>query len=343
MKIFFAGNIEYGSHSLGRMQAFQNIGHSVLKFDFRMYLPKNRILNAFLYRYGLKFLAKKLNKSFVEEINKFDPDLIWVDKGLYLFPETLQSISQKKVHFNPDDPFGHYKYGWHIFKKSIPFYDIHFVPRPQNIKEYLGYGAKKVIEYDRSYNRKLHYPVKLNPEEKKKYSVEVGFIGSYAEARSNSIKYLIKNGIDVYVYGPGWKKEFQKSGLLRYVKSDAIYGDEYRKVICGMRIALHFLRKENRDFQDSRSFEIPACGTFMLAERSYKHEEFFEDGKEAVYFNTDKELLDKVKFYLANPNLIGDIAKAGYVRSINSGYDHESRLCSLLKNIDESVIESNFQ
>ncbi len=103
------------------------------------------------------------------------------------------------------------------------------------------------------------------------------------------------------------------------------------KAINGMGIALHFLRRENRDEQDSRTFEIPACGAFMLAERSPKHEAFFRDGEEAVFFDSDDDLLEKVKYYLTRPEQTKQIAAAGRYRCIASGFDHHGRIQAMLE------------
>ena len=112
-----------------------------------------------------------------------------------------------------------------------------------------------------------------------------------------------------------------------------LIGDDYAKAINGTKIALHFLRRENRDDQDSRTFEIPACGVFMLAERTPKHSYYFTEGVEAEFFDSFQELETKLRFYLENETKRQQVAAAGRKRSLTSDYSHEGRLNFILNEV----------
>ena len=48
-----------------------------------------------------------------------------------------------------------------------------------------------------------------------------------------------------------------------------------------------------------RSFEIPACGGLQITPRIPEFEEYFEDGKEVIFYDGIKDFSDKVKYYLS--------------------------------------------
>ena len=111
-------------------------------------------------------------------------------------------------------------------------------------------------------------------------------------------------------------------------------GDEdYCKSLCAFRISLCFLRKMNFDKQTTRSVEIPACGGFMMAERTDEHLNLFEEDKEAVYFSSNEELLEKCLYYLENEEKRSRMALAGRERTVMSGYSNECMIGNFIRSI----------
>jgi len=109
-----------------------------------------------------------------------------------------------------------------------------------------------------------------------------------------------------------------------------LYGDDFARACNSFKINLCFLRKINRDLQTTRSVEIPACGGFMLAERTTEHLELFKEGEEAEFFDSQEELLDKCQYYLRHESQRLRIASNGLRRCIESGYSNEKRLEQIL-------------
>ena len=65
-----------------------------------------------------------------------------------------------------------------------------------------------------------------------------------------------------------------------------------------------------------RSFEIPMCGGIQLCRYNHELAEYFEDGKEIIFYQSNKEMVDKAKFYLKpeNEKLRKEIKQRTYFR-----------------------------
>ena len=73
-----------------------------------------------------------------------------------------------------------------------------------------------------------------------------------------------------------------------------MYADDYARALTGTKIGLGLLRQVCPDQHTTRTFEIPACGSLLLADRTAEHQEFFHEGQEAEFFASTEELLNKM-------------------------------------------------
>ena len=194
-------------------------------------------------------------------------------------------------------------------------------------------GAKNVFFVNNSYSEVFHKPYTLTEEEKNELGGDVGFIGAWEEERCKSILYLVNHGVKVKVFGDAkWNKYANYSPNLT-IMGRLLTKEDYCKSLHAFRISLCFLRKMNFDTQTTRSVEIPACGGFMMAERTEEHLNLFEENKEAIYFSTDEELLKKCLYYLVNVEERNKIAVAGRERAVMSGYSNEDMIRSFINSI----------
>lgn len=279
-----------------------------------------------------------LNRKVFAVAQEVKPDILWVDNKSFLNSNTLKRIKRefpdiRIVNIVTDDITGKKKNQWRLALKNVKHFDCVFVQRSVNIEELRQYGAKRVEFCYRSFDPEFHRPIELNEEDTIQYKSSVGFIGTYEKEREEFIAYLIQNNIPVSITGDGWPQGKYWEIIKPFYNGPSIYGEDYIKTINGMDIALHFLRRGNRDEQDSRTFEIPACGVFMLAEKSKVHESLFESGKEADYFTVKEELLAKVNFYLQHSEKRKAIANAALLRCEESGYSHQKRLKEVISKI----------
>ncbi|OQX22472.1 MAG: hypothetical protein BWK80_30415 [Desulfobacteraceae bacterium IS3] len=98
--------------------------------------------------------------------------------------------------------------------------------------------------------------------------------------------------------------------------------DMYRALKSG-RIALNI----DIDFGDGgniRLFETTGTGSFLLTQYHEKLTQYFEPGKEIETFRDEKELIDKIDYYLAHPEEREAIARRGQERCLRD-YSMENR------------------
>lgn len=295
-----------------------------------------RIITKLSY-YGLKFNIPdntNVNKRLIEAVKSHPFDLVWIDKGNMIYPETLKKIKSIQpncllVHYMIDDfmnPFHKTKQ----IMNTIPLYDFYIVNRAENVEELKKYGCKKPVCVFRSYEDTFYYPRPLTEEDKQKLGGDVGFIGRYEKARAKSICYLADNGLTVRVWGEKKWSVLKNYSPNLIIEGTGLYGEDYCKAIGAFKINLGFLCKTNRDLHTLRSLEIPACGGFMLAERTSEHQILFEEGKEADFFSQDEELLAKCLYFLENEEKRKTIATNGFKRCIVSKYSNKEMMKKVL-------------
>lgn len=346
MKILFIGDLNEYGRSFQRYRALADLGNEVKGFStvtvpFTPGFDNAGFLDRLFWKLKLPLDLTSVNKKIRQAIKEEKFDIIWIEKGNTIKPKTLYSIKKnqpqtKLISLSEDDMYAKHNRSFY-YDCGIKYYDIFFTTKMYNLGELKLLGAKQTELFLDSYDENVHRPINLSDEDVKNFACDVGFIGTFEKDRAEKMLFLAENGIKVVVWGNGWDAWVNKDPNL-IIKNKPVYSDNYAKVISATKINLCFLRKMNRDEVTSRSVEIPACGGFMLAERTKRHSEFFEENKEAVFFDTKEELLDKVKKYLNNGEERCKIAETSRERCVKSGYSMKTQLSEMLKKIFISVI-----
>lgn len=327
MKILFVGDLNEYGRSFMRFQTLKRLGHDVKRISMvpvphRPGIERESVFIRILSKLGIPRDETGANSAVTEAVRSGVYDLVWVEKGNTIRPGTLREVRKllpraRLINVSEDDMYARHNRSWY-YTHGLPLYDMVFTTKAYNLEELRRLGARRTELFLDSFDETVHRPMELSEEDKKKFGADVGFIGTFEKARAGAIRFLEENGVSVRVWGNGWGED------------RPLYGDDYVKAINATKINLCFLRKANRDEVTSRSVEIPACGAFMLAERTKRHLEFFKEGKEAVFFGTNEELLTRVRYYLEHNEMRQRIARSGRERCLKSGYDMRTQLTSIL-------------
>jgi len=357
MKILFLGEIGPGQTSLMRMRALERLGHTVQGVHTGEPWKQTRWLTRQMQRRLERgSVVDEINGAIREAARQFRPHLIWAEKQEFLRVQTiedLRALGATLVHFTPDPYFALNWKRTRLMDLAIRAFDVLVYCKRYERQDYEALG-KPAIYMPLGYCDEVHRPLRSSDSG---WSCAVGFLGGWEPRREQLLHAVAATGAEVKLWGEYW--DFVRDGkwtLRRYLilrqlagsepfrlKADTllarawqgreVYADDYARALTGSRIGLGFLRKTWPDQHTTRSFEIPACGSLLLADRTDEHQEFFAEGKEAEFFESAEELVDKVRFYCANDRARDAIAQAGYDRCIKGKYAYVHRLSAALESM----------
>jgi len=319
------------------MRAQLELGHQVVGVDTFEDVVTNPLELLFLKVRGRLGRPKDLNHvnlkiAHLAAEQRFD--ILWLDKALTVTCSTLAIFRKGNpgaacIFYSGDDMLNPRNQTYY-YREALPHYDIHFTTKSYNVAELEGMGCKQVTYIENAYDPKTHRPMQLSSSDMQRYASDIGFVGGYEQDRWTHMKRLALAKLQVRIAGSFWERVDASAAPNMSVMYGDLCGDDYAKAICATKVNLCFLRKINRDLETTRSVEIPACGGFMLAERTEEHRALFEEGKEAEYFETFDELLDKARFYVRHDAARSRIASAGHARCMSSGYSVHDRMSHML-------------
>lgn len=337
-RILFIGDLNEYGRGYQRYRTLKEMGHDVVAHSHTFVSVPGKIqpptlLYRLFWKLRLPLDDMKVNAILKAEIQKSRFDVIWIEKGNMVWPYTLATIKKMApdaalISCSEDDMYARHGHSlW--YRWGLCHYDCVFTTKAYNLQELKLFGAKRIKLFLDSYDEKIHRPMQLTDAERSRFECDVGAIGAFEPERASSLQYLAENGIRVSIWGNGWGGWVGRHPNLD-VRNEFLFGEDYSKAICATKINLNFLRKINRDEVTSRSVEIPACGGFILTERTGRHMEFFAEGKEAEFFGSNEELLAKTRIYLQNDPDRMRISLAGRERCLHGGYSMRAQLTTML-------------
>jgi hypothetical protein len=322
------------------MKALHDLGISAELFDTHSYIPTNllgQIEQHFLFGPDIG----KVNRMVVQRVKEMRPDAVLFYQGRHYTAETIARVAQLAFVSGAhcDDPFRRHDRGaFRYLLKALPEYDGYHVNRRCNVDEVLARGVRRVRVLPMYYLPWVHYPCFLSAQEQQAWGSDIVFAGhAEPDLRIECLTGAVRTGVRCRIFGGDaeWRPVLP-SDVYRAVRpTPNVRGADYRRVLCGSKIAACFFSKWNRDQYTHRSWEIPACGVFLLSERTPAMLEFYREGKEAEFFESPAEFLDKLRFYLQNDTARRRIAAAGYARVIASGSDIYSRMRQWIVDVAE--------
>ena len=310
--LYVAMKYDYGNPKQGLsieenafLHTLVNMGHQIIRFDFK--------------EIEKKFGKLTMNKMLLETVYRYDPDLMFV----VLFKNELDknviheiSTQTRTITLNwfCDDHWRFESYS----KWWAPKFNWIVTTDKAALSKYKAINYHNVILSMWACNPHLCKKLDLP------YIYDVSFVGRPYGYRKKIINQLRKAGINVKVWGFGWRK-------------GRVSQREMVKIFNQSRINLDFINlTAGKKEVKARLFEILGCGGFVLTEYLDDIKNYYDIGKEVVCYQGVDDLIDKIRYYLKHEDERAAIAKYGYLRTIRE-HTYEKRFKDIFKTIGLDV------
>ena len=328
MKVLISSyhNPNFINTSVYREKAFEYLGHELFVFDDRRFLVPGRIrqLLPAIEIWDLK----RLNQALLKRIRDIKPDFYLSVGGQRILPETVKAIRDAGVSlalWTTDAPVD-----FKNILQSAPFYDHLFCAGSEACDIFIQNRFNNVTWLPFACDPAFHHPVELTKDDIQQFGRDVAFVGSYYPNRAKLLNII--SDLNFGVWGPYWEKAADYPELLKKTISAKINYDQWVRIYSAAKITVvvHYQNPDVPCYQASpKLFEALACGAFVLVDRQKDAERLFKDGEHVVYFDDDKDLKEKVSYYLAHAEHRRRIAEQG-LRCVREYHRYQDRIKQML-------------
>lgn len=290
---------------------------------------------AFRLRWGPAVAA--VNRFVLQMLPPSKTDLVWIGKGVLLYPSTVRIIRQRAdtlIHYTPDTAF--YGNQSRFFNTTMNDYDLIVTTKSFEVDHYHRYvAAEKLFLTTQGYDPNVHYP--RTDIEKKTQAV---IIGLCEPDREKCVRILRANKIPVVVGGKGWEnivRSFYGDDGFTFL-GEKVFGESYARALCEATIGLGLMSKTFPELHTTRTMEIPACGTILATQKTSETARFFQDN-EVLFFSNFEDLAQKIKFYFSEPNSAQLLADRGRKKLLNQPFSYPKIMAACLNKAGIETIQ----
>lgn len=317
---------------------FSNLGWKVIPFSSSVDIKGN-------------FIIKKLKKrlSFGNEYNYMCKNLlnlcikekpVWIHFRLpiefnhKIIKEIKNIVPILSEYFN-DDPFSNKSLPglYWKFRKSLKFYHLHFVYRYHNTQDFKKFGGENVYHLPPMYSKLIK-----NVNKTKCFKADAAFIGHWEnDQRVEYLSKIVTSGLSLILHGGHWEKGIKNTPLEKFMPINPVFGKKYNSIYQNVIVGICFFSKINRDTFTRRALEIIALGGVLVCEKTHEAENYFENWKEAIFFNSSEELIQIILKLKMNLKLREKIRIAGYKKLLSSKFSITDRAKTIDFLVNEKI------
>lgn len=330
LRIGYVGSLEPGGTCYSRLVALQSAEPEVHPFDINrsfdlMTMPKwRRWLEQIP---GAGPACRRLNHELLEFTREKQLNLLWIDKGSWLATSTLRKLRRDGVILVHHLTDALWPKQWRLrltrwqLVAGARYYQYYVTSHATDAARLKAMIPAQVLITQLGYDeRRFNTHSMADPAVAAKWSNDLIFVGHHEPRTERGICALIDAELDVKVFGGQWPQRARANPKLSGHVFGSLSDQDYVWALKYAKIGLCFVSEWNSNQTAGRSYEIPACGTFLLAWRTREHLQHYKEGEEAEFFGDEIELVRKAQAYIANKERRQLIAESGHRRCKSSGY-----------------------
>jgi spore maturation protein CgeB len=336
LRTLFLGENWYGSCARACCYALRRLGCDVTDIDLQTITPQWRQLsNRAIARLLRPRIVREYNQLILDCASQIRPDILLAFKGTAVTAATLRKLRFSGIALYNYFPDTIPSEQGNILADAIHEYDcVFYTKKFWDANPPDGLGKRRLVFLPHGYDPDVHRIMELDARDVSELTQDVTVIASHTSYKEKLLRGLVglMPDLDLHIYGDRWTYPPRAPELRRHIRGMALAGSRYAKGIGAARINLAITSWTGRievDETTTRTFEIPACGGFMLHERTPELLELYEEGREVACFGSVEELASKIEYYLTHPVERDAIARSGHARCVPA-YSYDERMKQIL-------------
>lgn len=324
--LYVASRFDYGKPAQGESFEHANFFDTLVRmagrtihFDFPTVIRETGSVGA-------------MNRKLIEVARTHQPDLMFcVLTGDEIRPATLRAVRDAGVislNWFCDD---HWRFDG-FTRRYAPCFDHVVTTADELLARYRDAGFQHVLLSQWACNPRKYPRVEAQPQ------YDVSFVGMAHGRRRRLVAKLQEAGLRVGVFGSGWNTgRLTHAGMVRLFAQSRVnlnFSEASTAAEDGpLQRAVHRMRQAMLQCPGlwrlapgsalghvgprqikARTFEVPAVGGFLLTQDAPCLHEYLTPGKEVAVFDDDRDLVDRVRYYLDHEDERRAIAQAGHAR-----------------------------
>lgn len=271
------------------------------------------------------------------QIKTFKPDVFYLEYVFEFFGDFLNEVKPycKQVSSWISSPLNN--------KIPLKGIDLIFSSTPDFINQFKAAGFEAEYMHP-AFDVRILYKIN-NPKDK---NIPFSFVGGWSEVHINRKVALTKlvETTPIKLWGYSYKKKFSKLTLDYYKDWFTNYNNPILKAYSGEAWGLNMYDIIQRSLitfnihesllkgyvGNMRMFEATGVGTMILNDNGTNLAELFTPQKEIETYSTIDEAIEKVNYYIMNPEKAIEIGKNAQIRTVRD-YNYDEYVAKLMRDI----------